>query len=277
MPAKSHVHKEHELAPLIIIYAKTKPNLKSRYFPLYPICKNESEAYTIHQYLPYFLPIMRLLVVEDHPKIRANIRTFLKIAGFESDEAVTGVEALEKFQSHPYDAVILDINLPLMNGREFLSHIRSDGSAVPVLALTSDSLLRDKVEVLDLGADDYLTKPFESEELIARVRAILRRREKTIEDKEIVGDLAINFPKMQVHRDGTVVELSAKEWGVLEYLLHNRGAPKNKSEILQSVWGEQEEALDLDSLTLEMHISSLRKKLGKDLIRTIRNVGYVID
>lgn len=220
---------------------------------------------------------MRVLVVDDHPKLRANVRAFLKIAGIESDEAVTGSDALSLVRAHPYSAVVLDLNMPVMDGRTFLREVRASGDNVPVLALTSDSLLADKVETLDAGADDYLTKPFEPEELVARVRAIARRREKPIGNTEAVSGYLVEFDKMKISKDGVSFDLPAKEWGVFEFLAKNRGVPKNKSEILEAVWGETEESLGFDSVTLEAHVSSLRRKLGKDIVRTIRNVGYVID
>lgn len=220
---------------------------------------------------------MRILVVDDHPKLRANVRAFLKLAGMESDEAVTGKEALELVRSHPYSAIVLDLNMPIMDGRTFLREIRAAGDGTPVLALTSDSLTVDKVETLDAGADDYLTKPFEPDELVARVRAVARRREKPIESKSEIFGYEVDFDKMKIVKDGVSYDLPAKEWGVFEFLSKNRGVPKNKSEILEAVWGETEESLGFDSVTLEAHISSLRRKLGKDLVRTIRNVGYVIE
>lgn len=220
---------------------------------------------------------MRILVVDDHPKLRANVRAFLKLAGMESDEAVTGKEALELVRSHPYSAIVLDLNMPIMDGRTFLKEMRASGDNTPVLALTSDSLTVDKVETLDAGADDYLTKPFEPDELVARIKAVARRREKPIESKSEIFGYEVDFEKMKIVKDGVSYDLPAKEWGVFEFLSKNRGVPKNKSEILEAVWGETEESLGFDSVTLEAHISSLRRKLGKDLIRTIRNVGYVIE
>ncbi len=220
---------------------------------------------------------MRILVVDDHPKLRANVRAYAKLRGIDSDEAVTGAEALEKCRDYAYAVIVLDLNMPIMDGRTFLRKLRDSGNVTPVLALTSDSLVSDKVEVLDMGADDYLTKPFESEELIARVRTLARRSEKPIETVFSIGNVTADIEKMRVKVGGIPVELSAKEWGIFEFLAHNRAVPKNKGEILEAVWGETEESLSFDSVTLEAHVSTLRKKLGKTLIRTIRNVGYVID
>lgn len=219
---------------------------------------------------------MRTLIIEDHPKIRANIRSYLRLEGIESDEAITGQEGLEQSRAHEYGAIILDINLPIMNGREFLEQLRRDGNMTPVIALTSDSLLSDKAEVFALGADDYMTKPFESAELVMRLKALFRRREKVIEETICIWHLTLDLRRRQALIDTKSIDLSAKEWWVLEFLARNRAIAKNKTEILDAVWGESESALNMDSITVEVHIASLRKKLGKSLIQTIRNVGYLI-
>ena len=145
---------------------------------------------------------MRILIVDDHPKIRANIRSFLRLASIDSDEAVTGKEALEKCQLYPYAVIVLDINMPIMDGRTFLKILRESGDDTPVLALTSDTLLSDKVRVFDLGADDYLTKPFESAELVARIRSLARRSEKPLDNQRSVGDCTIDMDRMRVVKDG---------------------------------------------------------------------------
>jgi len=186
---------------------------------------------------------MRVLVVDDHPKLRANVRAFLRIAGIDSDEAITGQEALLKCREYPYGVIILDLNMPLMDGREFLKTIRESSDHTPVLVLTSDALTVDKVALFELGADDYLTKPFEPDELIARVKALSRRQDKPIESKTQIADLDVDFDRMTISRNGQALDISAKEWGIFEYLIHNRGIPKNKGELLEVVWGEQEETL----------------------------------
>ncbi len=216
---------------------------------------------------------MRVLVVDDHPKLRSNVRAYLKLRSIESDEAFNGEEALGKVRSYPYSVIVLDLNMPIMGGRPFLRTLRESGDSTPVLALTSDSLLGDKVEVLEMGADDYLTKPFEMEELVARIRTLARRSEKPVETTVDLGSgITLDSGRMRVEKDGSPVELSAKEYGVVEFLAKHRGVPKNKGAILEAVWGETEESLSFDSVTLEAHVSSVRRKLGKEFVKTIRNV-----
>jgi DNA-binding response OmpR family regulator len=220
---------------------------------------------------------MKILVVEDHPKIRENIIKFFTLKSYVAEWAFNGEEALTKMATSSYDVVILDINLPLLNGKDFLKILREKWNKVPVIALTSNSMLEDKLEVFDLWADDYLTKPFELLELEARVNAIFSRKDKVMEQKVLVWDLEINLSKHKIFKGNEEVNISNKEFLIIEFLAKNAGIPRNKTEILEYAWGEREDNLNFSSVTLEAHISYIRKKFGKDFIKTIKWVGYVID
>lgn len=220
---------------------------------------------------------MKILVIEDHPKLRENIIKFFNMKGHLTEWAVHGEEWLQKLEKAWYDAVILDINLPVMDGKEFLKQLRHTDKTLPVIALTSNSMLSDKLQVFDLGADDYLTKPFELLELEARINSLGRRKEKEIEDVIDVEDIKIDITKHKVFKWDTEIEMGNKEFLIVEFLAKNKGIPKSKSDIFEFAWGEREENLNFDSITLEVHISYIRKKLGKDFIKTIKGVWYVIE
>nr|MDD3720395.1 response regulator transcription factor [Candidatus Gracilibacteria bacterium] len=220
---------------------------------------------------------MKILVVEDHPKIRQNIIKYLNLKGFRAEEAIHGEDAKQKIKSNDYDLIVLDINMPLLNGKEFTKFVRDSGNNIPIIALTSNSLLDDKLEMFSLGVDDYITKPFEFEELEARIKTVLKRKDKEIKNNLKIRDIELDIDKHKVYKNGIEIILGNKEYMILEYLFLNQTYPKSKISILEHVWGEQEENLDLGSVTLEAHISFLRKKLGKDLIKTIKGVGYVIE
>ena len=220
-----------------------------------------------------------ILIVEDDTDIQRLLAYNLRAAGYEVLTCEEGYEALTVAKQRLPDLILLDLMIPGLDGFEVCKELKRSAETrnIPVIILTARGEEVDRVVGLELGADDYLTKPFEPDELIARVKALFRRLEKPIESKAHVADLEVDFDRMTISRKGKALDISAKEWGIFEYLLRNRGIPKNKGELLEVVWGEQEETLGFDSTTLEVHISSLRKKCGKDLIRTIRNVGYVID
>ncbi|NUJ98020.1 response regulator transcription factor [Candidatus Gracilibacteria bacterium] len=220
---------------------------------------------------------MKILIVEDHPKIRENIIKFFTLKSYVAEGAFNGEEALTKLSNSSYDIIILDINLPIMNGKDFLKILREKGNGVPIIALTSNSMLEDKLELFDLGVDDYLTKPFELLELEARVNALFKRKDKLMEQKILVRDLEINFSKHKIFKGKEEINISNKEYLIIEFLVKNAGLPKNKTEILEYAWGEREDNLNFSSVTLEAHISYIRKKFGKDFIKTIKGVGYVID
>lgn len=220
---------------------------------------------------------MKILVVEDNPKLRENIAKFLKISGFTTEVAAHGWEALEKMIGNEYDALILDINMPYVNGKEFTRKLRLFGKNTPIIALTSNSMLDDKLEMFELWVDDYMTKPFELKELLARIHSLLKRKNSIIENKIIIKDYEINLSKHKLFFDKNEIELWNKEYLIIEFLAQNKWYPKNKTQILEHVWGEAEENLELSSTTLEAHISTIRKKIGKDFIKTIKWVWYIIE
>lgn len=220
---------------------------------------------------------MKILVVEDHPKLRKNILKYLSLKWFKVEEAIHWEEAIAKISNSEYDTIVLDINMPLINWKEFTKIIRAKQNSTPIIALTSNSALSDKLEMFNLWVDDYLTKPFDLEELEARIKTLWSRK-----DKELVNiikhkDVEIDLWKHKVFKSWFELELGNKEYLILEFLAINKWYPKNKLSILEKVWWEQEENLNMASVTVEAHISYLRKKLGKDIIKTIKWVWYVIE
>jgi len=220
---------------------------------------------------------MKILVVEDHPKLRANIIKFLNIVWFVVEWAFNWEEAIEKMWKNKYDLIILDVNMPIMNGKEFIKKIRKNWNNIPVIALTSNSMLDDKLEMFELWVDDYLTKPFELKELEARIKAISKRKDKLIEKIIKIWDLKIDLQKHKIYKKDQEIELWNKHFLIIEFLAKNRWYPKSKVAIMEHVWGEAEENLDLNSTTLEAHISVIRKIFWKDFIKTIKWVWYIIE
>jgi len=231
---------------------------------------------------------MKILIIEDNPNLRENLLFLLKKNNFLAEWVLHGKEALEKIRKNSYDAVVLDINLPIMNGKEFLKILRSSWNNIPVIALTSDSLLSDKLEVFELWVDDYMTKPYEIDELVMRLKAILKRTEKIIEDKVIIQKFEINFSKskiftspqpspLQEREQKIEINFPHKQYLIIEYLAKNKWFPIAKIKLMEYVWGEAEENLEFNSTTLESHIYAIRKKLGKSFVKTIKWVGYIIE
>lgn len=214
------------------------------------------------------------MVVEDERKVAGFLKQGLEEEGYEVDCAYDGEEALERLRARPYDLVILDLMLPRVDGLEVLRRFRGEmAGGTPVLVLTAKDSVEDVVKGLDSGADDYLTKPFAFEELLARVRALLRRREKERELR--VEDLVLDLTARKAKRGDKEVELTAKEFALLEYLMRRSGEVLSREEIAEHVWGQ-----DFDPLTniVDVYINHLRKKIDqgapKKLIHTVRGVGY---
>ena len=220
---------------------------------------------------------MKILIIEDNKILRENLCFLLKKFNFLCESVWNWKDWLEKAFSNNYDAIILDVNLPIMNGIEFLKFFRKSGKTTPVIALTSNSLLDDKLTMFDLWVDDYITKPFEIEELVARLKSIFKRNSKEIENSKNIWDVEVNFSKSKVFLKWEYIEFPHKQYLIIEYLTKNFWYPQNKTKIMEYVWGESEENLELNSTTLESHIYSIRKKIHKDFIKTVKWIWYVIE
>ena len=220
---------------------------------------------------------MRLLVVEDEENLRTVIRKRLMKEGYSVDACGDGQEALDYMAVSPYDTVILDIMMPKMSGMEVLKKMRAGGDQTPVLFLTAKDGIEDRVKGLDSGADDYLVKPFAFEELLARIRVMIRRQSDSASDEMTLADLTVDAGKHPVTRGGKAIELSAKEFAVLEYLMRHQGQVLSREQIEQHVWDFDYEG---GSNMVDVYIRYLRRKLDegyeKKLIHTVRGAGYVM-
>jgi DNA-binding response OmpR family regulator len=220
---------------------------------------------------------MRILLVEDEPKVAAFVSRGLKAEGFAVDWAKDGAEGRDHLGSRPYDLHILDLNLPEISGTELLRLIRKSNTHVPVLILTARDSVGDKVQNFEEGADDYLTKPFSFAELLVRVKALLRRGPVTQSSVLQVADLVIDRDAHMVKRGGRVIELTSKEFALLDYLMSNVGRVLSRTMIVERVWDQSFEGL---TNIVDVYLRQLRKKIDdgeeKKLFRTVRGVGYGI-
>ncbi|MBI5451236.1 MAG: response regulator transcription factor [Gammaproteobacteria bacterium] len=217
---------------------------------------------------------MRVLVVEDDPVLGQGLQSVLKQDGYAVDWVKDGESAILFMDSSEYTLVILDLGLPKLNGLEVLRHFRTAGKETPVLILTARDAVADKIAGLDAGADDYMTKPFDVDELAARARALSRRQTGRSTPVITHGDLQLDPAAHTVTQGGVVIEFSGREFSLLQALLENRGKVMSKDKLTESLYSWKDE---IESNAIEVHIHHLRKKLGNNLIRTIRGVGYVID
>jgi len=222
---------------------------------------------------------MRVLIVEDEARLAGNIvRGLRESAGYAVDQASDGAEGSYMARSNPYDLVILDLMLPEMDGRTVLRRLREDGFTFPILVLTARDDKETIVSVLNDGADDYVSKPFDLGELIARSKALIRRAKGHSATNLLVGNIEINTANRSVQRDGKPVLLTGMEYRVLEYLVYRRGAVVTKTELLEHLYDFNWERF---SNVIEVYISGLRRKLEDDasskVIRTIRGHGYTLE
>lgn len=221
---------------------------------------------------------MQILIVEDDIKLAEFLRHELTKEGYACDVAYDGVEALEKLYINVYDLVVLDLMLPKISGTEVCIQSREMDIKTPILILTAKDQVENKIQVLDLGADDYLTKPFSFEELVARIRALLRRGGRYQPPKLMVDDLILDPATKTAVRKGVEINLTTKEYALLEYFMRNPNTVLSKSEILEHVWDYNYEGL---SNIVETYVKYLRKKLRinpkiNELIHTLRGSGYIM-
>jgi DNA-binding response OmpR family regulator len=221
---------------------------------------------------------MRILVVEDQQNVARAVARGLREQGYAVDVAPDGVEADERLLLEPYDLVILDLMLPRLDGIEVCRRLRARGATTPVLMLTARDDKSTRIEGLDTGADDYLTKPFDFDELLARVRALLRRSAVYVPPALAIGDLVLDTTRRVATRAGRTVVLTTKEFALLEYLMRNPGRIVSREEISQHVWDEH---FDPFSNVIEVYIGRLRKKIDGasdvKLIHTRRGAGYLLE
>jgi two-component system, OmpR family, response regulator len=217
---------------------------------------------------------MRILVVEDEHKIANSIKKGLEQEGYAVDVAYDGEEGYDLASSESYSVIVLDLMLPKMDGMSICKKLRAEENHTPVLILTAKGEINDKVEGLNAGADDYLVKPFAFTELVARIKALSRRPKEDLGTTLTAGDLSLNTVGFSVKRGNKEIELSKKEFSLLEYLLRHKGKVVAKDQIIASVWDYE---ADILPNTVEVFIGYLRNKIGKDIIKTIRGFGYRID
>ncbi len=217
---------------------------------------------------------MRLLLVEDDTMLGDGVRAGLMQEGFTVDWAQDGAAAQLAIQAEPYSLIILDLGLPKLSGLDLLKLLRQSGNATPILILTARDTVADRVKGLDSGADDYLIKPFDLDELSARIRALLRRNTGRATPQIIHDKIVLDPAAHAVTSSGIQIELSTREFTVLQALLENSGRVMSRDQLEQQLYGWNDE---VESNAVEVHIHHLRKKLGTELIRTVRGVGYMID
>jgi DNA-binding response OmpR family regulator len=220
---------------------------------------------------------MRILIVEDEETLALHIQEILNKEHYKAEVAFDGNDGLEQALVESYDLYILDVMLPGIDGFRILKELRKENITTPVLMLTAKTQIEDRVTGLDLGADDYLTKPFAVPELLARVRSLLRRTSDTKTTILSVADLEIDTATHIVTKAGKEINLTAKEYSILEFLLYNQNHVVSRMSIAEHVWGDN---LDLFTMTnfVDVHIKNLRKKIGddKDIVKTVRGVGYML-
>lgn len=214
---------------------------------------------------------MRVLLVEDDPTLSAQLAEELGAAGYVVEATDNGVDAHYLGDEEPFDAVVLDLGLPQMDGLTVLKRWRAAGRSMPVLVLTARDAWHEKVDGIDAGADDYLTKPFHMEELLARVRALIRRASGHASAEIRCGAVVLDTRSGRVTREGRALTLTSHEFRVLDYLMHHQDEVVSRSVLTEHIYAQE---FDRDSNTIEVFIARLRKKLPPELIKTVRGLGY---
>lgn len=216
---------------------------------------------------------MRVLIVEDEPDLLASVLQAVREDGYAADGAADGEEGLYKAENYDYDAIVLDIMLPGLDGWEVLRRLRKS-KKTPVLMLTARDAVRDRVKGLDTGADDYVVKPFDIDEVLARLRALIRRAASEAQPRLELGDVTVDTVARTVSQRGEPVTLTAREYALLEFLALHRGKLVTRTMLYEHLFDENDNTL---SNLLDVHVSNLRKKLGHEFITTRRGHGYSID
>ncbi|MEI8230735.1 MAG: response regulator transcription factor [Candidatus Peregrinibacteria bacterium] len=217
---------------------------------------------------------MHILLIEDQQKLADNIRQFLELQKYVVTVAHDGKEGFEKAMTQEIDLLILDINLPGMDGYLICSMLRQNKKNMPILMLTARTLQQEIVHGLNIGADDYLTKPFDLSELLARVRSLMRRRSEQRSPVLTTGPVTMDTNTHEVTKAGRRVDLSPKEYGLFEFLLRHKGIVQDRPQIIEHVWGGRDELLF--SQTVDVHVAYIRRKLGKGVIETVPGKGYLV-
>ncbi len=216
---------------------------------------------------------MRLLVVEDDKDLNRQIVAALNGAGYVVDRAFDGEEGLFLGETESYDAIVLDLGLPKLDGVAVLEGLRKAGRAAPVLILTARDRWSEKVQAFDAGADDYVTKPFHMEELLARLRALVRRSTGHATSDLVCGPVRLDTKAGRVAVNGQTIKLTSHEYRLLAYLMHHMGRVVSRTEIVEHLYDQD---FDRDSNTVEVFVGRLRKKLGGEIIQTVRGMGYLV-
>jgi two-component system, OmpR family, response regulator len=217
---------------------------------------------------------MRILVIEDEPDLRRSLGRALADEQFAVDEAADGDDGFYRAREVDYDAIVLDLMLPKRSGESVLEGLRRAGRTTPVLVLTARDTVADRVSGLNLGADDYLTKPFVLQELIARLRALIRRAQQQPSPLVALGDLQVDLVRRRVHREGREIPLTGREFSILEQLVRHRGRILTRTALSDHLYNDSSEVM---SNTIDVHVAALRRKLGATVIETRRGQGYLID
>lgn len=217
---------------------------------------------------------MHILVIEDQEKLAKNMKEFLETETFVVTVCNDGREGFEKAMTQDFDAIILDINLPGMDGYVICSMLRENRKNMPILMLTARAKQEEIIRGLNMGSDDYLTKPFDLNELLARIRALLRRKSQEKQPLLSVGNIEMDTNTRMVKKDGQRVNLSPKEYALLEFLMRSKGTVQDRPQIIEHVWGGRDDLLF--SQTVDVHVAYIRRKLGKQVIETVPGKGYLV-